>query len=169
MFAIHSQAGLATHHREVTGLGIGKDVWTIPFDNLTEALKVNASPSQTLHLADHLVSQFYYIDEILYLVALPTIKIAICCTYLRIFQTKGFRQLVFVAIGLNVAYAITFVLITVFQCSPVELVCVLFQLQASGDADMGILGVASLGQGASGNMQQYQRSVVGIGWTQYRS
>ncbi|KAI5361285.1 Putative extracellular membrane protein, CFEM [Septoria linicola] len=87
----------------LTGLGIGKDVWTVPFDNLTEALKV------------------YFYDELLYLLALPTIKIAILCTYLRIFPTKQFRTLVFVAIGLNVAYAITFFLITVFQCDPVPL------------------------------------------------
>lgn len=26
----------------MTGLGIGKDVWTVPFDNLTEALKVRS-------------------------------------------------------------------------------------------------------------------------------
>lgn len=39
---------LATNQCEVTGLGIGKDVWTIPFDNLTEALKVKALPSQLL-------------------------------------------------------------------------------------------------------------------------
>ncbi|CAK4032225.1 cfem domain-containing [Lecanosticta acicola] len=87
----------------LTGLGIGSDVWTIPFDNITAALKL------------------YYVDEILYLIALPTIKIAICCTYLRIFQTKGFRQLVFIAIGLNLAYTFVFLLITVFQCTPVNM------------------------------------------------
>ncbi|KAF2163705.1 hypothetical protein M409DRAFT_68300 [Zasmidium cellare ATCC 36951] len=87
----------------LTGLGIGKDVWTIPFENITQALKV------------------YYVDELLYLTALPTIKIAILCTYLRIFPTRTFRVVVFVAIGFNVAYAITFIIITIFQCNPVSL------------------------------------------------
>lgn len=78
--------------------------------------------------------------------ALPTIKIAICCTYLRIFQTKAFRQLVFIAIGLNVAYAITFILITVFQCSPVSLVCQL-NVHSLSDlgADIGPTGMDTLG------------------------
>ncbi|GIZ47643.1 hypothetical protein CKM354_001072800 [Cercospora kikuchii] len=87
----------------LTGLGVGKDVWTIPFDKLPQILKV------------------YYVDEILYLTALPTIKIAICCTYLRIFQHKNFKLLAYIAIALNVAYAITFILITAFQCTPVNL------------------------------------------------
>ena len=62
----------------------------------------------------------YFIDEVLYLTALPIIKIAILCTYLKIFTNKYFKWLVYGAIGLNVAYAITFILITIFQCNPVE-------------------------------------------------
>lgn len=68
------------------------------------------------------IIKVYYADEIMYLAALPIIKIAILCTYLRIFQQKTFRQLVWGALALNVAYAITFILITVFQCTPVDLV-----------------------------------------------
>ncbi|KXS99882.1 hypothetical protein AC578_4478 [Pseudocercospora eumusae] len=83
--------------------GMGRDVWTIPFDNITLALKI------------------YYFDELLYVVALPTIKIAILCTYLRVFQTSNFRKLIFVVIGLNVAYAVAFFIVTVFQCSPISL------------------------------------------------
>ena len=58
----------------------------------------------------------------MYLAALPAVKVAILLTYLRIFQAKNFRMLVYGALGLNVAYAITFVLVTAFQCSPVNLV-----------------------------------------------
>ncbi|KAM3417701.1 hypothetical protein BST61_g5935 [Cercospora zeina] len=86
----------------LTGLGIGKDIWTIPFDKLTEILKV------------------FWVDEILYLATLPTIKIAICCTYLRIFQSQKFKMLAYGAIALNVTYALVFIFITAFQCTPVN-------------------------------------------------
>lgn len=100
----HCSSTISLTRRVVTGLGIGRDVWTITPDKITQILKV------------------YYFDEILYLIALPTIKIAILCTYLRIFPTKGFRTLVFITIGLNAAYAFVFVIITVFQCTPVSMV-----------------------------------------------
>ncbi|EME80711.1 uncharacterized protein MYCFIDRAFT_119208, partial [Pseudocercospora fijiensis CIRAD86] len=84
-------------------LAMGRDVWTIPFDNITKALKM------------------YYFDELLYIAALPIIKITILFTYLRIFQTPNFRKLAFGAIGINVVFAITFFGVTVFQCIPVHL------------------------------------------------
>lgn len=67
--------------------------------------------------------QMYYVDEILYMLVMPIIKIAILCTYLRIFTNIKFKRLVYGTIGLNVAYAIAFSLITIFQCTPVKNVC----------------------------------------------
>ncbi|CAK1360710.1 hypothetical protein CB0940_03827 [Cercospora beticola] len=84
-------------------LGMGRDVWTIHPDNITQLLKV------------------YYFDEMMYVVALPVIKISMLLTYLRIFQSKRFRWLVFGALGLNIAYLITFLLITMIQCRPLSL------------------------------------------------
>lgn len=65
-------------------------------------------------------TQIYLIDECLYLSILPLTKISILCFYLRVFPKKGFRLATFIAIGLNVAYLITFVLISVFQCNPLK-------------------------------------------------
>ncbi|KAM3423899.1 hypothetical protein BST61_g1294 [Cercospora zeina] len=87
----------------VAKLGMGRDVWTIHPDNLTQLLKV------------------YYFDEMMYVVALPIIKISMLLTYLRIFQAKQFRWLVFGALGFNGAYLITFLLITMLQCRPLNL------------------------------------------------
>lgn len=56
----------------------------------------------------------------MYLCALPAIKISICLTYLRIFDSKRFRWIVFGAIGLNIAYAIAFLLVSIFQCWPIS-------------------------------------------------
>lgn len=77
----------------------------------------------TLVLADFQttdICQVYYFDEDIYLCILPLTKISILFTYLRIFPKKAFRIVTYVVIGLNVAYLITFVLITVFQCRPLD-------------------------------------------------
>ncbi|USW58054.1 Putative extracellular membrane protein, CFEM [Septoria linicola] len=88
---------------ELIKLGFGRDVWTIPHANITQLLKL------------------YYFAEMMYIVALPAIKIAILLTYLRIFQSKHFRMLVYGALGLNVAYIVAFLFATIFQCSPIDL------------------------------------------------
>ncbi|KAK0628088.1 hypothetical protein DIS24_g10834 [Lasiodiplodia hormozganensis] len=86
----------------LANLGLGKDIWTIPFDNITHILYI------------------YYFDEDLYLSALPLLKVSILLFYLRIFPEKGFRRVVFVVIGLCVGYAIAFVLVSIFQCRPIK-------------------------------------------------
>jgi hypothetical protein len=131
----------------VTGLGVGRDIWTINPDDLTAILR------------------WFYIDEILYLAILPIIKTSICLTLLRIFPADKFRLMVFFALGLNAAYGVTFVLITVFQCSPVNYVR---GLPNRGDGlgiswtDLIVVGLASLGWHASRQVQRHQCSVVGF-------
>ncbi|CDM36432.1 Extracellular membrane protein, CFEM domain [Penicillium roqueforti FM164] len=80
--------------------GLGKDMWTLPIDNITHILYV------------------YFWDELLYLSILPLTKISICFFYLRIFPDRRFRTATYVVIALNVSYWIAFVLISVFQCRP---------------------------------------------------
>ncbi|EOD52742.1 cfem domain-containing protein [Neofusicoccum parvum] len=103
----------------LANLGLGKDIWTIPFDNITHILYVSI-PGRTL--PDRLAheTQIYYFDEDLYLSALPLLKISILLFYLRIFPEKGFRKMVFVTMGLCAGYAIAFVLVSVFQCKPIK-------------------------------------------------
>ncbi|KAJ5823121.1 hypothetical protein N7447_005461 [Penicillium robsamsonii] len=84
----------------VANAGLGKDMWTLPFDNITHILYV------------------YFWDELIYLSILPLTKISICCFYLRIFPDRQFRTATYVTIALNVSYWIAFVLISVFQCRP---------------------------------------------------
>jgi hypothetical protein len=64
--------------------------------------------------------QIYYVNEILYIITLPLIKVSIICTYLRIFPEVSFRWLAFSAIGLNIAYVIAFLIVTVLQCQPIS-------------------------------------------------
>lgn len=47
-------------------------------------------------------------------------KISICCFYLRIFPARNFRTLTYIVIGLNIAYLLAFVLVSIFQCRPIQ-------------------------------------------------
>ncbi|KAJ5214982.1 hypothetical protein N7468_010661 [Penicillium chermesinum] len=82
--------------------GLGRDMWTIPLDNITRILYI------------------YFWDELMYLSILPLTKISICCFYLRIFPERRFRTVTYIMIGINVCYLLVFVLISVFQCLPVD-------------------------------------------------
>ncbi|KAI1033840.1 hypothetical protein LB503_010996 [Fusarium chuoi] len=67
-----------------------------------------------------LLSRLFYWDELLYLGALPVTKISILLFYLKVFPGKRIRMACWIFIGLNVAYFITFELISIFQCRPIE-------------------------------------------------
>ncbi|KAL4911776.1 hypothetical protein BDW62DRAFT_215530 [Aspergillus aurantiobrunneus] len=82
--------------------GLGKDMWNVPFDNITHILYI------------------YFYDELLYLAATALTKISILCFYLRVFPRREFRIMIYIAIGLNVAYILVFDLITAFQCTPIR-------------------------------------------------
>ncbi|KAF9885756.1 hypothetical protein FE257_012338 [Aspergillus nanangensis] len=82
--------------------GLGRDMWTLPFHNIT------------------MILYFYFWDELIYLSILPMTKISICCFYLRVFPQRGFRTITYIVIALNVGYLISFVLISVFQCTPLH-------------------------------------------------
>ncbi|EED17823.1 integral membrane protein, putative [Talaromyces stipitatus ATCC 10500] len=82
--------------------GLGKDMWTVPFDDITYILYI------------------YYFDEDIYLSILPLTKISILLFYLRVFPQRYFRNAAYVAIALNVGYWIAFVLVSVFQCRPIN-------------------------------------------------
>lgn len=88
---------------KVANLGLGKDIWTVPFENITAILKI------------------YYFDEDLYLTALPLIKISILLFYLRIFPQTWFRYACFATMAACVGYGIAFLLVSVFQCQPIDL------------------------------------------------
>ncbi|EGP87236.1 uncharacterized protein MYCGRDRAFT_26892, partial [Zymoseptoria tritici IPO323] len=101
--------------------GLGKSVWTVPFENITKIQHICMPLHVRLICTSNMLTGTDYFSEDLYLAALPAIKISMLLTYLRIFAGKSFRQIVYVLIGLNIAYSIAFILISVFQCEPISL------------------------------------------------
>jgi hypothetical protein len=83
--------------------GLGRDIWTLSADQITNVLK------------------YYFLGEIFYVVALGISKISILFLYLRVFPSKSFRMLTYSVMGLSVAYTIAFFFATTFQCWPISL------------------------------------------------
>lgn len=64
--------------------------------------------------------QYFWINELLYLLVLPLSRIALLLFYLRIFTLPPSQRAIYGLIGLNVAYAVGFEVAAVFQCTPIE-------------------------------------------------
>ncbi|EDO01309.1 hypothetical protein SS1G_03783 [Sclerotinia sclerotiorum 1980 UF-70] len=85
----------------VADLGLGKDIWTLPPQNITNILK------------------FYYVSEVMYNAAIATIKISFCLMYIRLFPFKPYVYWVYGTLALCIGYGISFTVATIFQCTPV--------------------------------------------------
>jgi hypothetical protein len=85
--------------------GLGKDIWTIPFDDITYILRV------------------YMFDSMIYVTSFCLTRISILLLYKRIFGNvsviflRSTHVLMFVIIG----YMIAFDIVLLFQCRPIKL------------------------------------------------
>ncbi|KAH8902244.1 hypothetical protein BR93DRAFT_990919 [Coniochaeta sp. PMI_546] len=86
----------------VTPNGLGRDVWTVPFDQITRFLK------------------FLYINEVLYFTEVFTVKLCILIFYLRIFPGTSIRRLIWGTIFTTVLCLVVFDFVTIFQCQPIQ-------------------------------------------------
>ena len=64
--------------------------------------------------------QIYYFDELLYLGSLTMIRLSILCLYLRIFPQRWFKLSIYAMMATNTIYGAAFVLLSIFQCKPVQ-------------------------------------------------
>ncbi|POS72588.1 CFEM domain-containing protein [Diaporthe helianthi] len=87
------------HLWRIYGLGLGKDTWEVPFDNITKILTA------------------FWANEMLYVVHISVAKVSVCFFYLRIFDASPvFRHITYPVIGLNIFIAVFFVFLIIFQC-----------------------------------------------------
>ncbi|KAF2123897.1 hypothetical protein P153DRAFT_302951 [Dothidotthia symphoricarpi CBS 119687] len=82
--------------------GLGRDIWTLKADQITNFLKL------------------FFMGEIFYVLALGISKISILFSFLRVFPAKDFRMQVYGVMGLSVAFTVAFFFATTFQCIPVS-------------------------------------------------
>ncbi|KAG8164103.1 hypothetical protein KVR01_006021 [Diaporthe batatas] len=88
--------------RTVAHYGLGKDMWMVEPDDITNILYL------------------YFWDELVYLAVLPVTKISILLFYLKIFPKREFKIAVWVLIGFNLAYLVTFEIVSIWQCRPIQ-------------------------------------------------
>ncbi|OTA99779.1 hypothetical protein M426DRAFT_324849 [Hypoxylon sp. CI-4A] len=82
--------------------GLGLDMWFVPHDQVTEILRL------------------YYYDEIIYIMALALTKVSILLFYLKVFPKRSFRITAQILIGMNLLWAVTYDLLLIFQCQPID-------------------------------------------------
>ncbi|TQN72259.1 Satratoxin biosynthesis SC1 cluster protein 4 [Colletotrichum shisoi] len=82
--------------------GLGKDIWT---------------------LTPHQIESFgywFYLLEPMYFIQMGLVKMAILCFYMRIFDRAGLRTLLWATVVFNAVNTVVFVLVGVFQCTPIS-------------------------------------------------
>ncbi|KAI0014496.1 hypothetical protein F4779DRAFT_612785 [Xylariaceae sp. FL0662B] len=101
-------------------LGLGLDMWFVPFDNITEILRVSLLIPCAQWFPSRLKrKQLYYWDEMIYLTALALTKISVLFFYLKVFPRRSFRICVWVLIAINVVWALSYDFLLIFQCNPI--------------------------------------------------
>jgi hypothetical protein len=92
------------HLWRIYDLGLGKNTWEVPFENITKILVA------------------FFANEILYVSHISITKISICFFFLRIFSASPvFRRFAYPIVGVNVIIMLLFILIIIFQCKPIHL------------------------------------------------
>ncbi|KAH7021288.1 uncharacterized protein B0I36DRAFT_388026 [Microdochium trichocladiopsis] len=87
----------------------GRDIWEVDPQKVTTALML------------------FYVDEGLYLLLLALTKISVLGFYLRVFPSRGFRNIVFITMGLIIATSFAFIVAQIFQCWPIESIWLAWQ------------------------------------------
>ena len=84
------------------GNGEGKDIWTLPFDEITR------------------FGIFFYVLEILYFAQVMLLKISLLFFYLAIFPGTTTRRLLWGTMAFDAVFGVVFMLLAAFQCQPVS-------------------------------------------------
>ncbi|TWU79220.1 hypothetical protein ED733_008985 [Metarhizium rileyi] len=107
----------------LTHNGLGKDVWTL-------------RPGQVVEFATYFFSQ-----QILYLFLMTSIKISLLCFYLTLFPGRTTRILLWVSVGVVLAFGICSVFVSIFQCTPVRYYWMQYVQQEGGEClNINLLG-----------------------------
>ncbi|KAH7121555.1 hypothetical protein EDB81DRAFT_700456 [Dactylonectria macrodidyma] len=83
--------------------GLGRDVWTVSFDKITEH------------------SKLFYISSLLYAAQVTLLKFSLLFFYIRIFPSNNVRRLLLGTIFFNAVCGLLYLFLIVFQCKPINL------------------------------------------------
>ncbi|KAF6809567.1 CFEM domain-containing protein [Colletotrichum sojae] len=86
----------------LVGLGLGRDVWTVPPDNITMILLL------------------FFVEELFYSTVVATTKLSIVIFYLRLFSEPWFRRACYAMLAITIAYGVGQILAVVLVCMPIS-------------------------------------------------
>jgi hypothetical protein len=111
-----------------TANGLGKDVWTLPYANITA------------------FGRFFYVLVVLYFAQIALLKMSMLFFYLRIFPSTGTRKVLWATVVFNALFGIIFVFVAIFQCKPVSYFWTKWDGEHQGSCiDMNSMGWAHAG------------------------
>ncbi|KYK61997.1 hypothetical protein DCS_03142 [Drechmeria coniospora] len=87
--------GLAAH-------GLGRDIWTLTTSDIST------------------FALYFYVMEILYIASISLIKLSLSLFYLQLFSGAVVRVLLWCTVGVNVLFGFVFIIVAIFQCTPVS-------------------------------------------------
>lgn len=82
--------------------GLGRDVWTLPFDTVVD------------------FGYYFYIMAFLYFLEVTLLKVSILFFYMRIFPERRIRRVLWATLALNSAFGAAYVFAAIGQCQPVS-------------------------------------------------
>lgn len=82
--------------------GLGTDIWTLTPTQITD------------------FGRWFYVIAILYFVVQTSLKLTLIFFYLRIFPSTGVRRVLWGTVAFIAAYGLAFILVTIFQCQPIN-------------------------------------------------
>jgi hypothetical protein len=88
--------------RGIVPNGLAMDVWTVPFDHITNFVR------------------WLFILESLYFLLIAMVKLTLLFFFLRIFPKPVIRKLLWATIIFDVLYGVVFAIISIFQCQPIS-------------------------------------------------
>lgn len=101
--------------------GFGEHIWNINQAVVPELLLFCKFCAMLTHTLKLIFIQVY-LCEVFYVVTIALIKLSIIFFYLRIFPKRSFRTSCWLLMTFCTASAITFSVVTVFQCRPIQFV-----------------------------------------------
>lgn len=112
--------------RGTTANGLGRDIWTVPFDQITNFVR------------------WFYVMEVLYFLQLTLLKLSLLFFFLRIFPSTPARRILWMTVVFDILYGIAFVLAAIFQCKPISFYWTLWDGEHKGQCiDINALGWAN--------------------------
>ncbi|KAH9873434.1 hypothetical protein IAQ61_004057 [Plenodomus lingam] len=82
--------------------GLGRDIWTVPFDQLSEFVR------------------WLYVLEVLYIVQVALLKLTLLMFFLRIFPITGTRRVIWGTVVFTIVWGLAFTITAIFQCWPIS-------------------------------------------------